>query len=187
MPTVRQAHALLVIGLLAGAAVAGMAAPVAASATYGYIVWAVPFVVAFVGGIVALRARGENLATRRLLAFGVVGLVWIAGNFALRLAYDAHGAGAWLVAPNLLHQTVGLLMLAAIVALLAVYPDGGYQRRGDARLVQGLVTVSFVVPLLLLIASSDIEPAWVLEWAAEEGLPPVEDVKARCTSAHFRG
>ncbi len=179
VPTARQAHALLAVGLLAGVAFAAMAASVAADTASPYVVWALPFAVGFAGGIVAFRARGENLAARRLLAFGAVGLVWIAGNLALHLAYDAHGEGGWLVAPNLVHQMVGLLLLAAIVALLAVYPDGVYQRRSDTRLVQGLVAASVLLPLLLLLASAEIHPAWVLDWAAEEGtLPPLDQVES---------
>lgn len=81
-----------------------MAVPAAADIPSGYFIWALPFAVGFAGGIVAFRVRDENLAARRLLAFGAVGLVWVTGNFALVLAYDAHGGGPWLVAANLLHQ-----------------------------------------------------------------------------------
>ncbi|MDP8968019.1 MAG: hypothetical protein M3N04_05410, partial [Actinomycetota bacterium] len=179
MPTVRQARALQAVGLLGGAAFAAMVGWLGGDTPPGYVIWALPFAVAFAGGVVALRARGVNLAARRLLAFGAVGLVWIAGNLALVTAYDAHGEGGWLVAANLLHQTVGLLLLAAIVALLVVYPDGVYQRRADARLVQGLVTASVLVPLLLLIASAQIHPVWILDWAAEEGtVRPLEGLES---------
>jgi hypothetical protein len=139
----------------------------------------VPFAAAFAGGVIAFRARRDNLAARRLLAFGAVSLAWMAGTFALVLAYDAHGEGGWLVVPNLVVQVLGLALVAAIVALLAVYPDGVYQRHVDARIVRALFGLAVAVPALLLFASREIEPAWIFEWLAETGsLPPVEGVES---------
>jgi signal transduction histidine kinase len=177
VPSARQAHVLFGAGLAGLAAVIAMLLPLR-DAMPGAEFWAIPFSVAFVGGALASRARPDNVAARRLLAFGAVAITWFAASGALVLLYDAHGAGgAWFVPLNTLAQILGIGLVTSIVALLAVYPDGVYQRDLERRAVRVLLVLTPAVPVLLLVAGSTIQPAWFLEWADEVGaLPALGDV-----------
>lgn len=135
--------------------------------------WSVPFIAAYVAGVIAFRARPEDLVARRLLAFGAVATIWYAMIDALLFAFDAFGRQWWLGPANLADQMLGLAMGVGIVALLAVYPDGAYHRRYEPRLVGAFAALAAAVPLLLLLARPTLQPAWVFEWAAENPNSPI--------------
>jgi signal transduction histidine kinase len=139
-------------------------------------VWFVPFAVAFAGGVVAFRAQPANLAARRLLLFGVLGVVWMACNYVVVLAYDGPHENSWFVPANLVLQILGLAMVTALVALLAVFPDGS-QGTTEKRVVRALAVLALAVPVVLLLASPEVVPAWIFDWndqtdrlAAPEGV-----------------
>ncbi len=164
MPGRRLIPLLLVVGGLAGVAaiVAGL---VEVQDQSGTLIWAVPFLSAYVGGVIAVRARPDNLAARRLLLFGVSTLVWLAASDALLIWRN--DLGGFYVAANALVQVLGLLFVAALVAMLAVYPDGVIERASERRAPIVLVVLAVAAPLVLLLASEDVVPAWIIEWYSE--------------------
>ena len=109
------------------------------------LVWSIPFVSAFVAGLVACRAQPDNLAARRLLLFGVAAVSWLAVSDALLLAVDSYGVRPWFALANAGAQVAGLLMATSIAAMLVVYPDGD---RGRLRrwIPIALVGFSFACP-----------------------------------------
>ena len=174
MPSETQTGAILAAGVAGLLAVAALLVPVSGPMPQaGW--WAVPFTVTLVGGALASRARPENLAARRLLAFGAVATIWYAAGCALVLLYDANGTGDWWFAPlNTAVQILGLALVSSIVALLVVYPDGSYQRSVERSVVRVLVALTVAVPVLLLLAADSLVPAWTLQWAEVEPVTGVE-------------
>jgi signal transduction histidine kinase len=130
------------------------------------VVWSLPFLAAYVAGLVACRAQPDNLAARRLLLFGVAAVGWLALSDALLLAVDSLGVRPWFALANALTQTAGLLMATSIAAMLVVYPDGD---RGRLRRWIPFVLVGFSIalPLVLLLTRDRVEPAWILQWWSE--------------------
>ena len=74
---------------------------------------------------------------------------------------------------------LGLSIVVLLLAALAVYPDGAYQRRYELRLVYGAAALVVVVPLLALLARPTLMPAAIFEWiagsreAADQIFPPI--------------
>ncbi len=157
---------MLVGGLSALTASAGAVGAVSIGDPNGAL-WSIPFLAAYLAGMVAFRARPDSLAARRLLAFGAGAELWYAASLVLLFAADAAGREWWLGPANLVVQILGLAMGTLIVALLAVYPDGIYQRGYQRRLVRGFAALAVAVPVLLLLARPTLQPAWVFEWATE--------------------
>ncbi len=131
--------------------------------------WTLPFLAATAAGLWAVRVEPDNPAARRLLQFGVLALVWVGGSMAFTLVvYDAGLTGA-LVPVNTVLQVLGLLMTTSLCAALVSYPDGVARLRAEKVLIRTMVVLSVAVPLVLLVASPRIVPAWILEWANESG------------------
>jgi len=132
--------------------------------------WAAPSVGGYVGGVVAVRMEPHGVTSRRLLAFGTLSSTWIATTVALADAFDDRREGWWLAPGNIAVQVLGLAMWAAMIALLAVYPDGTYRRRHQRVASQTLPVLAVAVPLALLVVQATVHPAWVFAWGdAESG------------------
>ena len=99
------------------------------------LIWVAPFFGAYVAGLVAFRVLPGHLAARRLLVFGALATIWIGSTVGVVVAYEAQGNQWWLGPANVAVQFVGLGMEAAMIALLAVYPDGRYHRPYERRTV----------------------------------------------------
>jgi signal transduction histidine kinase len=146
----------------------------------GGLAWYLPGIAAYAAGVVAFRARPENLAGRRLLAFGVVTVLFNLTQNLLLYALFEHGPPGWWYGPaNVVMQMLGLVIVAVLLAALAVYPDGAYQRRYELRVVYGAAALVVVVPLLALLARPTLMPAAIFEWiggsreAADQIFPPI--------------
>ena len=135
------------------------------------IIWFAPFVGAYAAGLVALRSQPGQVAARRLLVFGTLATVWIAATVGLVVAYEAHGNEWWLGPANVAVQVVGLAMEAAMIALLAVYPDGRHHRPYERRTVRIAAALPIAVPLALLISYETVQPSWGFAWGAEGATP----------------
>ena len=139
------------------------------------LLWGTPFVGACVAGVIAARAKPEQVAARRLLAFGVLATMMIGGSVGLSEAFDAHGQRWWLGLANVALQLVCLAMGAAMIALVAAYPDGGYHRRHERPLVATVAGLAVAVPILLLLTWPTLQPAWVFGWDEVPGrFPEIE-------------
>ena len=130
-------------------------------------VWALPFVAAYAAGLVSCWAQPENLASRRLLLFGTTAVVWLAGSELFVMAVDTAGVQSWFALGNSAAQAAGLAMATSIAALLAVYPDGAVTGPGQRRVVVTLVGLSACLPVVLLLSLERVEPALILQWAAD--------------------
>ncbi len=158
-------------GLLVAGAVGALATAVVFAVAFGGdlsgIVWSTPFLAGYAAGAIAFRLRPEHVAARRLLAFGAVATIFIAAAVALAIAFDSHGRQWWLGPANVALQLIGLAEGAAMIALLAVYPDGAYGRRYERLVVRGVAGLAVAVPIGLLIARPTLQPAWVFAWGAD--------------------
>jgi signal transduction histidine kinase len=172
MPGQRLTRVLLAAGGVACVAVVALA--IASAEQFPETaLWALPMIAAYAGGVVAVRAQPDNLAARRLLAFGAVAVIWLAASVAFVLAYDDAGAGDWFVPANAVVQCLGLLMAASIAAMLAVYPDGVPHRAADRRVPLLAAGLAVALPPLLLLAGDQVTPAWIVEWWGEvQSVPP---------------
>jgi signal transduction histidine kinase len=146
----------------------------------GGLAWYVPGIAVYAAGIVAFRACPENVTGRRLLVFGVVTVLFnLSQNLLLYALFD-HGPPGWWFGPaNVVQQMLGLSIGVFLLAALAVYPDGIYQRRYELRLVHGAAALVVVVPLLALLVRPTLMPAAIFEWisgsraAADELFPAI--------------
>ena len=136
--------------------------------------WSIPFLGAYVGGVVAFRMRPDEPAARRLLTFGAIATGFIASVLGLALAVDELDEGWWLGPANVGVQVVGLAMQAAMIALLAIYPDGSYGRRYEQRVVRTAATIVLVVPLGLLVTRPTLYPCWIFSWDGGAGASAVQ-------------
>ena len=164
MPRRGQLRPLAIAGFIAGIGciVGGLLLVHVLSAA---VVWSLPFLAAYVAGLVACRAQPDNLAARRLLLFGVAAVGWLAASEALLLAVDSLGVRPWFALANALTQTAGLLMATSIAAMLVVYPDGD---RGRLRRWIPFVLVGFSIALAARAAAvagtrrAGVDPAVVV-------------------------
>ncbi len=167
-PSRRLTWVLLVAGAVGALATVGLFAHMFASDLSG-LAWSTPFLGAYAAGVIAIRIRPEHLAARRLLAFGAAATLFISAAVGLALAFDDTGGGWWLGPANVAVHWLGLAEGAAMIALLAVYPDGKYGHRYERRLVRTVAGLAVAVPILLLLARPTLHPAWVFAWGAETG------------------
>jgi signal transduction histidine kinase len=136
--------------------------------------WAVPFSAMYLAGVFAHRRDPGAVAARRLLVFGTLAVVWFAGGCGLVIAYRDLGGGPWLLVPGTVLKALDLALPAALVALLAVYPDGRAHRAHERWLVRLGAALALVVPLLLLLARPTLLPPLVFDWLRDyAGRPPV--------------
>lgn len=161
-----------------GVAVAGALGLVGAVAVFvldfrddlAAIVWFAPFVGAYLAGLFAWRLQPDQVAARRLLVFGTVAALWIAATVGLVVAYEAQGNEWWLGPANVAVQSAGLTMEAALIALLAIYPNGRHLRAYERRTVQVATALSLAVPLALLVSYETVQPSWGFSWGAEDAI-----------------
>jgi len=103
-------------------------------------------------GVFVFVRRPNNLAARRFLLVGVsVIAAWSLGDFE-SFVNVRFGAPHWFWLLNAVEQAVTLSFAAAWIGLLAVFPDGAYQRRYERWVVWAAVIAVPVVPLLLLVS-----------------------------------
>ncbi len=136
-------------------------------------VWCLPFVGAYLGGVVAVRRLPDHLAARRLLLFGTAATVFLASVTGLSRAFEELGRAWWLAPGNVGVQVLGLTMEAAMIALLAVYPNGRYQRRIERHVVVGAVAVAVTLPFLLLATHRTVYPSFAFSWDGEGAFPEI--------------
>lgn len=142
-------------------------APWSGQQDLGGLAWFLPGLAAYAAGIIAFRARPENVAGRRLLAFGVLTVLFNLSQNLLLYALFEHGPPGWWFGPaNVAQQMLGLSIAVVLLSALAVYPDGVYQRRYERWVVYAAAALVVVVPLLALLARPTLMPAAIFEWVA---------------------
>jgi signal transduction histidine kinase len=133
----------------------------------------VPLMLAFGISGLAYGTRPGQRAVRRLLATSVAALTAGALGHFLSAYYLSHGVPSWGwladSADILCQQLVGV----GWVALLAVFPDGRYQRRYE-RWAVGLVTAgALLVPPLILVTSPRLPADGVFLWSSPQPTSPI--------------
>lgn len=167
-------------GLTGGLALAGAAGALATVVVFARefgsdlsgLAWSSPYLAGYVAGLIAFRRRPEHVVARRLLAFGAVATIWIGATVALARAFDDYGRQWWLGPANVGAQLLGLAMGAAMIALLAVYPNGAYGHRYERRLVRAVATLAVAVPVAVLVTGRTLHPNWVFAWGDEAAGSP---------------
>ena len=91
-PSPRLTRALLLAGT-AGALATCVVFALEFGSDLGDYVWAAPFLAGYAAGVVAVRARPEHVAARRLLALGAASTIFISAAVALSLALRQPGPG----------------------------------------------------------------------------------------------
>ena len=156
-------RAFLLVGALSAAATCAVFAWSFRSDPSGFV-WIAPFLGAYAAGVTAFLTRPDLVAARRLLVFGVLATTWIGATVALAVAFDEQGERWWLAPGNVGVQFAGLGMEAAMIALLAVYPDGRYGRPYERRIVKIAVGLAVALPLALLVTRPSVQPSWGFAW-----------------------
>lgn len=159
---------------------AGAVAAAASIAVFGYafgddpsaLLWLAPWFTGYAGGVVAIRARPDLVAGRRLLVFGVLSTAWMGVTIGVITAYEDAGRRWWLAPGNVAVQVLGLAMWAAVVSLLAVYPNGTHRRRSLDVVARAVAVLAVAVPLALLVVQPSMHPAWMFAWDAENATGP---------------
>lgn len=126
--------------------------------------WVVPFAAMFLAGAIAQRRLPEHPVARRLLVLGTIGVLWVGFGDAIAIAHRELKTGWWLAVANELELVLDLTLPCAALALLAVYPDGRYQRRYERALVRVAAALTVAVPVLLLLSRPTLQPSLTLAW-----------------------
>jgi signal transduction histidine kinase len=134
---------LLLLGAVTLLAVAAMVASHSVPRPESLAVNTAPFGVFYFVGAVAFSRRPGNLAARRLLAVGVIGLL-------------AAVASPWGWMGDHIGQLLTHLTAAAWVGLFAVFPDGRYQRRYERMVVGAAFSAAIAIPLLGITIGRDL-------------------------------
>lgn len=184
-PSCRLARGLLFAGAAGAVATVLLFAHMFGGDLSG-IAWSTPFLGGYLAGVIAFHIRPEDVAARRLLAFGAAATIFIGVAVALALAFDSYGREWWLGPANIAVQLLGLAEGAAMIALLAVYPDGEYGHRYERRLVRLVAGLAVAVPIVLLLARATLQPAWVFAWGAEDGGSPTGGFPEIASPIHVR-
>lgn len=128
-----------------------------------------PTIGAFLLSALAYRARAENRAVRRLLVMAVATLTAQALGDVLSAFYLGNGLPGWAWLANSVDLLVQQTTNVAWVGLLAVFPDGQYQRPYERVVVWLVASGAFLVPVLILISSPSIPSDGIFLWS---GLQP---------------
>ena len=132
-----------------------------------------PFIGAFLLSALAYRARAENRAVRRLLVLAVAILTAQALGDVLSAFYLRNGLPGWAWVANLVDLLVLQSTNVAWVALLAVFPDGRYQRPYERAVVWLTAAGALLVPVLILLSSPSIPSDGIFLWSGLQPPSPV--------------
>ena len=156
-------------GVLVGwGAVAAVAAGVAL-APLGGAQWLLIALAPYAAGVWTTALQPANRAASALLAVGTVGLTWAAVSAGLALTVDDGRPPSGFVALNAVVQAVGYLMVAAQVTALVRYPDGRRIYAVEDWVLRGMLLLTPLLPVLLLLTRPEVVPAWVIQYAVDDG------------------
>jgi len=174
--------------MVAWGAVAAVAAGVAL-ARLGGPQWALIALAPYAAGVWTTAVQPANRAASALLAVGCVGLTWAALSADLANRLDADPTLPGFVALNAVVQAVGYLMVAVQVAALVRYPDGRRVYAAEDWLLRGMLLLTPLLPVVLLLTLPEVVPAWVVQYAGEDGLlvPPSVESPWYVASAGWLG
>ena len=109
--------------------------------------------------------RPKHRVSHRLLVVGVSPVVALGLGEVLSMLWLIEGPEPWDWLLVFANQVAGLADLAAAVALLAVFPDGLYQRRYERWIVIAVTVQVFALPMLLLLCFPTLQHDPFMVWA----------------------
>ena len=134
------------------------------------IVIFIPF---YLAGAFAFWRRPDHTAARRLLLVGALAVLFSgAGNLG-SVIYLVHGPFASFWIANAFDQMLGTSFFAALIGLLAVFPDGRYHRRYERWIVRLWVCLIPVAPVVELFARRFVFVNFYNVWADPRVPSPV--------------
>jgi len=132
-----------------------------------------PLMVAFALSALAYRLQPRQLAVKRLLATAVATLTAGALGHVVSAYYLNHTVPSWGWLADAADLALQQLLLAGWVALLAVFPDGKYQRRYERWVVRLVMAGVLLIPLLILAASPNVPGDGVFLWGSRHPASPL--------------
>lgn len=132
-----------------------------------------PLMVAFALSALAYRLQPRQLAVKRLLATAVATLTAGALGHVVSAYYLNHTVPSWGWLADAADLALQQLLLAGWVALLAVFPDGKYQRRYERWVVRFVMAGVLLIPLVILAASPNLPGDGVFLWSSQQPASPL--------------
>jgi signal transduction histidine kinase len=156
---------LLFLGALAGAVfVGGEFVPDHHQALEPYLS-NLPIVPAYLIAVFLYLRRPGHPVARRLLVLGASPLIALGLGEILSLLWLTVGRQPWYWLLGVAGQIAELAGVAGGVALVAVFPDGAYQRRYERWIVAVAAAQVLVLPVLLLLCSPVLHYDVFMVWA----------------------
>ncbi|HEV8420744.1 MAG TPA: histidine kinase [Actinomycetota bacterium] len=144
------------IALGAASLVAAGALPFAAPERLGLLdslLWlALGVVPLYATGVFAYLKAPSHPTTRRLLVTGSLWALSMAAENLLLFLHGREGAAPWIAAGKLTAQGSILVAVVAGTAMIALFPDGRYERRFERRILRGLWALLILPPLAVVSA-----------------------------------
>jgi signal transduction histidine kinase len=161
-------------GLFAIGAVAAVAYPAVDLATGRGPQWhwlhneSTPLLFFLIGAYVFIR-RPDHLVARRMLLAGVSAILAASLGQLVSVAYVKAGPQPWFWLAGALDQAAQGGLLASLLAVFAVYPDGRYQRGYERWLVRATALLPVLLACLMALTLSPIPANPFFVWAE----PPI--------------
>lgn len=124
-----------------------------------------PIVPAYLIAAFLMWRRPHHRVARRLMALGACPVIALGVGEVLSVLWLTAGPQAWYWLLGVANQVAELAGVAAGVALLAVFPDGAYQRRYERWIVLAVTVQVVALPALLLLCSPTVEYDPYMVWA----------------------
>lgn len=157
--------ALLALGAITGAVfVGGEFIPSHHQALEPYLS-NMPIIPAYLIAAFLYWRRPKHRVAQRLLVLGVSPVTALGVGEILSLLWLALGPQSWYWLLAVANQMAELAGVAGGVALVAVFPDGAYQRRYERCFVAVAITQVIVLPALLLLCSPLLHYDVFMVWA----------------------
>ena len=164
MPTVLSWALLALGGLAAVVFVSGEFVPGHHQALEPYLS-NLPIVPAYLIAAFLMWRRPRHRVAHRLMALGASPIIALALGEVLSVLWLTAGPQPWYWVLAVANQAAELAGVAAGVALVAVFPDGGYQRRYERWTVIAITVQVVALPALLLVCSPTLQYDPFMVWA----------------------
>jgi len=115
-------------------------------------------------GVFAYLKAPTHPTTRRLLVTGSVWAFSLAAEWFLVFLHVREGAETWIAVGKLTQQLSLLVAVLVGTAMIALFPDGRYERRFERRILRGLWALLLLPPLALVSALRISYPEWNMLW-----------------------
>ena len=164
MPSIVSWGLLVVGGLAAVVFIGGEFLPAHHQALEPYLS-NIPIVPAYLIAAFLMWRRPHHRVAHRLMALGASPVIALALGEILSVLWLTLGPRPWYWLVAFANQVAELAGVAAGVALLAVFPDGAYQRRHERWIVIAVTAQVVALPALLLLCSLTLQYDPFMVWA----------------------